>query len=188
MLEGTVLSMFRCPERNDGWDKNIAMPYCPAERVAVKAAQISTNGFEGSDERHFHTSKASFKGSDHNPSKEKGCSDERALLVQSKEHVQALSRHYSYSHTGAGIKGGLYGENLFVEGIHADNVCIGDVFEVFSQGTKTGAVLQVSSPRKPCCKIGGQLKAKNKETKGQEPIKAFCRRTGAGTPPPLQPL
>jgi MOSC domain-containing protein YiiM len=151
MLEGTVLGMFRCPERNDGWDKLIAKPMIPAERVAIQAAQINTNGLEGSDD----TSPASFKGSDHRPSKEKGCSGERALLMQSKEHIQTLSRHYSYSHTGTGIKGGVYGENIFVEGLHADNVCVGDVFEVFSKGTKTGAVLKVSSPRKPCCKIGG---------------------------------
>jgi MOSC domain-containing protein YiiM len=152
------------------------------KRIAVNEAHVTRNGIEGSDERHFATSTHSLRvgtGS-HTPTKERGTAEERAVLVQSQEHVETLRQHYNYTSTGSGGEGGMWGENLMVRGLNADNVCIGDTFEVISQGEKTGAELQVSSPRKPCSKTAGQLSARNAKAKEQEELKAFCRRTGLG--------
>ncbi|MEM7313565.1 MAG: MOSC domain-containing protein [Planctomycetota bacterium] len=43
---------------------------------------------------------------------------------------------------------GQFGENLTVEGLPDDEVCIGDVFSIGS------AEVQVSHPRTPCFKLG----------------------------------
>lgn len=61
--------------------------------------------------------------------------------------VMVYSRaHHPYWQAGLGLDispGGL-GENLSVEGLDDESVCVGDIFEVGS------ASLQVSQPRQPC--------------------------------------
>jgi len=153
-----------------------------ASRMSVNEAQITRSGLAGSDERHFSTSAGSLKlgtGS-HEPTRVRGTAEDRAVLVQSQEHGETLRQHYNYTSTGTMDEGGMWGENLMLRGLNADNVCIGDTFEVISSGKKTGAELQVSSPRKPCCKTAGQLNDRNAKAKEQEDIKAFCRRTALG--------
>ena len=186
--EPTVLGLFVCPKRTAGWDvygtsgNGLKGKWKMTTRIAVKDARITASGLEGSDERHLATSAGSLKlttGS-HVPTADRGTAEERAVLVQSEEHVETLCRHYKYTRTGTGGDGGVWGENLMVRGLNSDNVCIGDTYEVMSNGRETGAVLQVSSPRKPCCKTAGQLNERNTGVKGQEELKAFARRTGLG--------
>lgn len=43
---------------------------------------------------------------------------------------------------------GMFGENITVEGLNEDTLCIGDILQI---GT---AVVQVSQPRQPCFKLG----------------------------------
>ena len=54
--------------------------------------------------------------------------------------------HYLYWEEVLGIKlpVAAFGENLSVSGLHEDDVCIGDIFQL---GT---AIAQVSQPRQPC--------------------------------------
>ena len=193
MSEGaqpTVVGLFRCPERTPGWDvygsagNGLKGKWNMTDRIALTEAQLTSTGLHGSDERHFATSAAALKlapGSKQ-PTKQRGTAEERAVLVQSAEHVETLRQHYGYTSTGAGGQGGVWGENLMIRGLSSDTVCVGDEFEVIEMpsGKPTGALLQVSSPRKPCCKTAGQLNARNSKVKEQEDIKAFCRRTGLG--------
>jgi MOSC domain-containing protein YiiM len=46
---------------------------------------------------------------------------------------------------------GVVGENLSLEGLTEDRVCIGDTFEVGE------AVVQISQPREPCWKLARKL-------------------------------
>ena len=60
------------------------------------------------------------------------------------------AEHYEYWREqlpGISFSWGAFGENLTIEGLWEDTVCIGDVFRV---GT---AVLRVTQPRMPCYKI-----------------------------------
>lgn len=188
--EPTIVGIFQCPARTEGWDvygsdgNGLQGKWRMAKRIVINQAQLTSTGLQGSDERHFGTSAGSLKleNGSHKPTKQRGTAKERAVLVQSQDHVDTLQRHYSYTRTGTGGDGGLWGENLMCTGLNADNLCIGDKFEVISiqSREKTGAVLEVSSPRKPCCKTAGQLHGRNSRSKEQEDIKAFCRRTGLG--------
>lgn len=158
--EPTVVGLFLCPARTAGWDaygtsgNGLKGKWNMTRRIAVTHAFVTRCGLEGSDERHLATSAGSLKlttGS-HVPTKGRGTAEERAILVQSREHVETLRCHYNYTSTGTGGEGGVWGENMMITGLNSDTVCIGDTFEVISSGKKTGAELQVSSPRKPCCK------------------------------------
>ena len=68
---------------------------------------------------------------------------EMAVLACSADHYPAWREELSWP----GLPLGGFGENLSVSGASEATVCIGDVWEVGS------ALLQVSSPRKPCRKI-----------------------------------
>lgn len=61
------------------------------------------------------------------------------------------------------LKPSTFGENLTVEGMPDDRVCIGDIFRIRSdddavmQGSR-GVLVQVSVPRAPCWKLGVAMK------------------------------
>jgi MOSC domain-containing protein YiiM len=61
------------------------------------------------------------------------------------------SEHYAYWQQQLGrsdFEPGQFGENLTVEGLLEDEVCLGDIYRV------GGAVLAVTQPRTPCFKLG----------------------------------
>jgi MOSC domain-containing protein YiiM len=60
--------------------------------------------------------------------------------------------HYSYweQEIGQPLTYGAFGENITVQGISEDDVCIGDIFQ-FGE-----AVVQVSQPRQPCYKVAAR--------------------------------
>lgn len=61
------------------------------------------------------------------------------------------SDHYSYwrkKYPDLDWNWGMFGENLTVDGLNEDEICIGDVFSLGS------TVVQVSQPREPCFKLG----------------------------------
>ena len=67
---------------------------------------------------------------------------DQALLMYSAAHYPLWA-----SELGRRMDAGAFGENLTVEGLDEDTVCIGDVLEV-------GAVsLEVSQPRQPCATL-----------------------------------
>ncbi|WP_436515193.1 MOSC domain-containing protein [Ekhidna sp. To15] len=61
------------------------------------------------------------------------------------------SEHYDFwkkERSDLQFQPGLFGENLSTTGLDETNTCIGDVYEIGS------VVLQVTSPRMPCYKLG----------------------------------
>ena len=67
---------------------------------------------------------------------------DKAVFVYPADHYPAWRRELSLPSVGPGS----FGENLAVEGLTEDDVCLGDVWDV-------GEVrLQVSQPRRPCWK------------------------------------
>jgi MOSC domain-containing protein YiiM len=57
--------------------------------------------------------------------------------------------HYPYweEKLGRKLEGGAFGENVTLQGLSEDNVCIGDIYRLGE------AVVQVSQPRQPCHKL-----------------------------------
>ncbi len=62
---------------------------------------------------------------------------------------------------------GMFGENLTVEGLDEDSVCIGDIYEIGS------AQVEISQPREPCFKLGVRFK-------NQEILAQFIARSYPG--------
>jgi len=78
---------------------------------------------------------------------------ERALLIQFADNYKRLYTGFpdveAFQKWGEDLAGS--GENVVVAGMTMDNTCVGDIFTVIGEdGTKRPAVLEVSSPRKPC--------------------------------------
>jgi MOSC domain-containing protein YiiM len=67
---------------------------------------------------------------------------EQALLMYAASHYPAWE-----AELGRDMGPGAFGENLTVEGLDEDSVCIGDVLEIGA------AKLQVSQPRQPCATL-----------------------------------
>ncbi|MBA2261106.1 MAG: MOSC domain-containing protein [Solirubrobacterales bacterium] len=84
---------------------------------------------------------------------------DRALCAFAAEHVPAVE-----AHLGHPLPPAAFGENLTVEGLLEDGVCIGDVLRA---GT---ALVQVSTPRTPCYKLA----ARN----GEPRLAAWVQRAG----------
>ncbi|NQV05532.1 MOSC domain-containing protein [bacterium] len=69
---------------------------------------------------------------------------DQAVCVYSADHYPTWRTEFDLDLPTTGA----FGENLTVEGLTEFEVCIGDVFEIGE------ALLQVTSPRSPCYKIG----------------------------------
>ncbi|GHD20505.1 MOSC domain-containing protein [Nocardiopsis kunsanensis] len=89
----------------------------------VRVAQDSLTGDEQADRRHHG-------------------GPDKAVFVYPCEHYPRWREELGLSSVGPGA----FGENLAVEGLTEDEVCLGDVWHV------GGVVLQVSQPRRPCWK------------------------------------
>lgn len=68
---------------------------------------------------------------------------DKAILAYSADHYPTWRQQLSLD-----IPFGGFGENLTVEGLDEQSVCIGDIWQVSS------VRLQVSQPRQPCWKLG----------------------------------
>lgn len=85
---------------------------------------------------------------------------DKAVLCYSAEHypvwrnefqqIESIARRIVIDDFGWGA----FGENLTIEGLSEDHVCLGDIFDV---GT---ARIQVSQPRQPCWKLGRRWRMK----------------------------
>lgn len=70
---------------------------------------------------------------------------DQAVLMYAASHYPHWSA--AWGPGGADLGAGAFGENLTVEGLAEDSVCLGDVLEIGE------AVLQVSQPRQPCATL-----------------------------------
>lgn len=71
---------------------------------------------------------------------------DKALCCYAVEHYAALGTRVYRP-----VTFGVVGENLSLEGLTEEHICVGDTFEVGE------AVLQVSQPREPCWKLARKL-------------------------------
>ena len=69
--------------------------------------------------------------------------EDKAVLAYSRDHFAAWREELGMD----GLGGGGFGENLTVEGLDEETVCIGDVFRAGS------VLLEVAQPRPPCGKL-----------------------------------
>lgn len=99
------------------------------DKLPVDSASLHTLGFAGDDQ----ADKVNHGGAD------------KAVCVYALDHYP----HWEQV-LGRSLEPGAFSENLTVQGIDEQTVCIGDVFQV---GT---ALLQVTQPRTPCAKLAGK--------------------------------
>jgi MOSC domain-containing protein YiiM len=71
---------------------------------------------------------------------------ERAVLIQTTQHYADLRSQFQELPFEEGGQSQRFGENLIVDGFNADQVCVGDVFQV--EGSPL--LLQVTMPRLAC--------------------------------------
>lgn len=69
---------------------------------------------------------------------------DKACYLYSADHYNYWKKLYPEQE----MPWGMFGENLTVEGLHENNIHIGDVFEIGE------AVVQATQPRQPCYKLG----------------------------------
>lgn len=73
---------------------------------------------------------------------------DRAILLNSKKHYEELKAQFPNMKHYWEEEGATFGEQLVIDGLDADNICLGDVLK--SNATNSGLELQVTSPRL-CC-------------------------------------
>ena len=69
---------------------------------------------------------------------------DKAILCYSSDHFAFWSKELSRDD----VSGGMFGENLTINGLSEDVVCIGDTFAI------DDIVVQITQPRQPCWKLG----------------------------------
>ncbi len=80
------------------------------------------------------------------------CPNDRAILIQNKENLKILKEKFPDVNTFD--LDSPFGENIDLEGSFTpNNLCIGDILEIIRDNSVV-CVLQVTSPRWPCYKIG----------------------------------
>jgi len=109
--------------------------------IVHRGVEVATGIFKSPIEGDIYLSKLNFAG------------DEQADLVHHGGVDKAVCvypyLHYPYweKELGQSLSYGAFGENLTVDGMPEDEVCIGDVYQLGE------AVVQVSQPRQPCHKL-----------------------------------
>eukprot|EP00037_Helgoeca_nana_P020494 m.203683 g.203683 ORF g.203683 m.203683 type:complete len:372 (-) comp25281_c0_seq1:2460-3575(-) len=108
-------------------------------RKSVESSDVTGLGLTESSEYHReHTEKM------------KGDPGERAILVQTLSSYEELEAHYPGSGIRATCSAGGFGENMLVDGLNVDTVCIGDRLSVIGDTGWPGLELVVTAPRRPC--------------------------------------
>ena len=69
---------------------------------------------------------------------------DKALLCYNAGHFPVWQKEFSRDQ----VTGGMFGENLTIDNLPEDKVCIGDSFAIGD------VVVQVTQPRQPCWKLG----------------------------------
>lgn len=108
---------------------------------------------------------------------------DKAVCVYSADHYAFWRSALGEYIEGAEFPFGAFGENLTLEGVTEDDVCIGDVWAV---GDEAGAMVQVSQPRQPCWKLAQEVEDQGANAGGAADaedgvvLSRLARRRGAG--------
>lgn len=145
------------------------------QRSSVKSAKITELGLEGDlcfSALAAHTKRDKGEKLEQNDV-------EMAILAQSPEHYAMLRNAFPQKAdmkvTGKGEhkeeirmsgEGAGSGEQLYIDGLHKHNVCIGDEFAVVSPDGARKGLLQVAAPRRPCSNWDKKYEALGQGAKG----------------------
>jgi len=133
------------------------------ERVELESANVGSDGIEDSYEWPFDTQCRRPE------SLVKHASD-RALNCMSTEIYNMLQTHFDLESL---YQPCAFGENMLLEGLLPNDLCIGDVFE-FRRGGRCVCTVQVSSSRRACFKVNSKHGKKRKDLQGKNSVRHFC--------------
>lgn len=81
---------------------------------------------------------------------------DKAICVYPASHYPSWRGDLRQALNGADFDCGAFGENVTVQGLTEDDVCVGDIY-----GIGPEVVVQVSQPRQPCWKLARKWQIKN---------------------------
>ena len=133
---------------------------------------VETAGLVNSEE--FHRTKGMTEDLANYGITKDSTRNDRALCCQSPQQLEQLARDFPT--LGASFRvPAAFGQNLTVDGLDCCSLCVGDVFVVEdTRGQRRSLLLEVSSPRRPCCEVD-QNHGKIYKQSG---VRAHCARTG----------
>jgi len=114
---------------------------------------------------------------------------DRAILINSKKHYEDLQAHFPDMKHYWAEEGSTFGEQLIIDGLDADSICLGDILE----SKDTFLKLQVTSPRLccfrtdhrypaiPAVKISGQKGTVRQWASSNSRAGFFCKVIRPGT-------
>lgn len=139
-LSGTVVNIYAC--RNaDGNNHHIS--YSREAYSKEDVVTITKNGFADSLEWHRHKKTREWKILKH--------PGDRAVLCQSIENINALISYFP-EYKESLSQPSSFAENVYIQGLHSNKLCIGDVFHII-RNNEIQAILEISNPRRPCYKV-----------------------------------
>lgn len=114
--------------------------------INYKGKDVTTGIYKNPTKEALYLSSTNLSGDEQADLVHHGGKD-KAVCVYSYEHYSFWEKEFDCSlHLGA------FGENVTVQGMVEENVCIGDIFQ-FGQ-----AIVQISQPRQPCHKLAKKYK------------------------------
>lgn len=157
---------------DENLDKLTERPVHFVREPATVPLNVDYTGLEDSFEAHrYRSAQEKWKNA-----------SERTLLVQCKKHYLELSKVFpnqfsswnpdaiDFDREGMGRGDSIIGEQVLVDGIDADTVCVGDQFS-----STSGLVIQVQFPRLPCFRVDHRYKVEVPE--GTPPLRSGQKGT-----------
>jgi len=133
------------------------------ERVELESANIGSEGIENSYEWAFDTDAR-------RPDSLVKHSLDRALNCMSTGIYSMLQNHFDLKSLHEPC---AFGENLLIENLLPNQLCIGDVFECRHDGYCV-CIVQVTSSRRACFKVNSKHGKKRKDLKGKNSVRHFA--------------
>jgi len=133
------------------------------ERVELESANIGSEGIKDSYEWPFDTESR-------RPESLVKHALDRALNCMSTGIYSMLQSHFDLDSLHQPC---AFGENMLLEGLFPNDLCIGDIFEFRSEG-ECVCTVQISSSRRACFKVNSKHGKKRKDLKGKNSVRHFC--------------
>jgi len=133
------------------------------ERVELESAHVGSEGIEDSYEWPFDTTCR-------RPESLVKHANDRALNCMSTGIYNMLQSHFALESLHEPC---AFGENMLLEGLLPNDLCIGDIFEFRREG-KCICIVQVSSSRRACFKVNSKHGKKRKDLQGRNSVRHFC--------------
>lgn len=133
------------------------------ERVELESANVGSEGIKDSYEWPFDEKAR-------RPDSLVKSALDRALNCMSTGIYTMLQSHFDLASLHQPC---AFGENMLLEGLHPNNLCIGDIFEFRHKG-KCVCRVEITSSRRACFKVNNKHGRKRKDLKGKNSVRHFC--------------